>query len=535
MAILLANNANGNLSGAITAADTTITLQTGQGDMFPIPNTATGDFFPVTLVRPTGELEICYCTAREGDVLTVTRARESTTAKIFSVGDRVSLRLTTGVMQNILDVVTNITQFTKTLLDAADAATARTTLGAQASDATLTALSGVTTAADKLIYATAPDVFATTSITPFARTLIDDVDAAAMRTTLGVDGIESKVFEALRRSYAEAGFNLVDGSFEEGGVLSAASDVIITASGAGYSWGGPEFPHNVASGTDPTITSGYVLRDDVFLNTLATPDSTVSIAGLAASKVRDASDNVRAATIITESGAQTVSAEQIGSSLLFTAATAVAMPTLASLGGVTGHYRIMAGSDPITLTLIDGASFTVRGATIASVTIPAGADCYVVYTTAGVYVYGLATYETIKKSYCLVNATGTGAPNELVSTKLPANITINSRYVLTNPFGANTPVICWAEIFVDNKWSRTGYSSATGVGCSYVQGEGIIIQTADTALLNDSIDVGGGHGYTIPSTTTTTYPNGGPPGVTTTTYTYVKSAKCRVFVQKLGA
>ena len=46
----------------------------------------------------------------------------------------------------------------------------------------------------------------------------------------------SKVFEALKRSYAVAGFNLVAGSFEEGGVLSAANDVMITASGLGYSW-----------------------------------------------------------------------------------------------------------------------------------------------------------------------------------------------------------------------------------------------------------------------------------------------------------
>ena len=72
---------------------------------------------------------------------------------------------------------------------------------------------------------------------------------------------ESKIFEALKRSYADAGLNLVEGSFEEGGVLSVASDVMITASGDGYSWGGPEFPHNVAKGTDPTLSgSGYVIR-----------------------------------------------------------------------------------------------------------------------------------------------------------------------------------------------------------------------------------------------------------------------------------
>jgi len=77
---------------------------------------------------------------------------------------------------------------------------------------------------------------------------------------------ESKVFESLRRSYADAGFNLVSGSFEKGGALTSTDDVMITASGAGYSWGGPEFPHNVAKGTDPTLPeSGYVSRSDVVL------------------------------------------------------------------------------------------------------------------------------------------------------------------------------------------------------------------------------------------------------------------------------
>ena len=57
---------------------------------------------------------------------------------------------------------------------------------AQPLDATLTALAGVTVAADKLIYATGADAFATTDLSSYGRSLIDDADAAAARTTLGL-------------------------------------------------------------------------------------------------------------------------------------------------------------------------------------------------------------------------------------------------------------------------------------------------------------------------------------------------------------
>lgn len=56
----------------------------------------------------------------------------------------------------------------------------------QGLDATLTALAGVTTAADKVIYATGSDTFATTDLTSFARTLLDDANAATARATLGI-------------------------------------------------------------------------------------------------------------------------------------------------------------------------------------------------------------------------------------------------------------------------------------------------------------------------------------------------------------
>ena len=71
--------------------------------------------------------------------------------------------------------------------------------------------------------------------------------------------------EALRRSYAEAGLNLVEGSFELGGVLSGPNDVLLYEKDcSAWAWVGA-YPHNVPEGTIPVIGSGYVPRTDLVL------------------------------------------------------------------------------------------------------------------------------------------------------------------------------------------------------------------------------------------------------------------------------
>jgi len=87
---------------------------------------------------------------------------------------------------------TTFTSAARALLDDADAATMRSTLGVvigtnvQAYDAGLQSFSGLTTAANKTVYTTGPDTFAVTDLTSAGRAIIGAADAAAQITALGV-------------------------------------------------------------------------------------------------------------------------------------------------------------------------------------------------------------------------------------------------------------------------------------------------------------------------------------------------------------
>ena len=100
--LLYANNAKTTLASPINATQTTITVAPGTGVQFPSPTT--GQSFKITLVSASSSstLEICLCTARTGDTLTVVRAQEGTSGTPFLLNDIVGNYDTAGTMVDLV-------------------------------------------------------------------------------------------------------------------------------------------------------------------------------------------------------------------------------------------------------------------------------------------------------------------------------------------------------------------------------------------------------------------------------------------------
>ena len=99
MAILFTNNAATTLASSITSGDTSLTVASGGGALFPNPTSP--DYFLVTLVGVSGTpTEIVKVTARSTDTFTIVRGQEGTTPSAFTGGDKVELRITAATMNS---------------------------------------------------------------------------------------------------------------------------------------------------------------------------------------------------------------------------------------------------------------------------------------------------------------------------------------------------------------------------------------------------------------------------------------------------
>lgn len=115
MALKLTNNAASRLASGITNSQTNVPLRSGDGALWP--TLSGGDWCPSTLVDAAGHREIVRVTARTGDMLTVTRAQEGTSARAWAADDVIELRLTADTTQHLVEA----TAFQSALAGKADA------------------------------------------------------------------------------------------------------------------------------------------------------------------------------------------------------------------------------------------------------------------------------------------------------------------------------------------------------------------------------------------------------------------------------
>src|SRR5580704_12063314 len=96
-----ANNANSILAAPINTVVTTLTVESGDGALFPTP-VANQPFLLTLMDAATASVnEIVLVTAVAGDVFTIVRAQEGTTAKNWAGGDTCANIITAGAAQNM--------------------------------------------------------------------------------------------------------------------------------------------------------------------------------------------------------------------------------------------------------------------------------------------------------------------------------------------------------------------------------------------------------------------------------------------------
>lgn len=162
LTLLAANNAQTVLAAGISSSATSLTVNTGTGSLFPSP-VAGSSFFKLTIIdAATGSLtEIIHVTARSGDVFTIQRGQEGTTARAWSANDIVANMMTAGTLSYILG-------------------------NFQPLDPTLTALAALVGVANKLPYFNGDDTAALTDLTQVGRDIIGKNAVDDVLTYLGL-------------------------------------------------------------------------------------------------------------------------------------------------------------------------------------------------------------------------------------------------------------------------------------------------------------------------------------------------------------
>ena len=179
-ATALASAQNFSLTGEVTASAVSFD---GTG---PVALSASLDTSAID-----GQTELSSAPDASNDYILIYDASETAFRKInrtnfvSGLGAMSSFDISDGSTSQSISDGGTVTFADGTNIDVVVSATGLVTVGI--SDAGLNSIASLTTAADKMIYTTASDTYAVTDLSSFARTLLDDADAAAARSTLDVD------------------------------------------------------------------------------------------------------------------------------------------------------------------------------------------------------------------------------------------------------------------------------------------------------------------------------------------------------------
>lgn len=320
----------------------------------------------------------------------------------------------------------------------------------QKEDTTLTALASVTQAADKLPYftgATSVDADVTT-LTAFARSLLDDVDAAAARATLGVG--------------TGVGDMLADGSVPMTGSL--------TLSGAGT---GIIFEGTTADAFETTLVAGANSGDwDITL-----PNFTTTLAGTAAAQTFTGDQSFTDNIILTGAG----------KGIVFEGTTADAFETTLTAGEPTADRTITLADNPgvldpegYTSTVTAGATTTLTTASTTTqfFTGAAAQTCILPVTST---LFTGKTYTIVNNSTGQVTVQSSGANNILVMGP-------QSTAVFTCILTSGTTAASWENVMLGYKNIPINSQSAAYTTVLSDAGKTILHPAADTTARTFTID-----------------------------------------------
>jgi len=165
--------------GNLTEYDTT-TLSLSVGDTLYVSATNAGE---LTNTAPAGEANLIQNIGRV--------VRASATEGIIKVGGAGRSAATPNLNDGKIFLGDSNNRSVPTALSSIALSSFNDDLSYQPLDSGLTSIAGLTTSGDEIIYTDGADSYTTASITAAGRALLDDADAAAQRTTLGLATVAS--------------------------------------------------------------------------------------------------------------------------------------------------------------------------------------------------------------------------------------------------------------------------------------------------------------------------------------------------------